>query len=189
MFSHLATISHINLDAFSHLMVPHAFWLTGREYYTINIWSRSLASGGLDRGSPCGLNSVRCLWRLCRLLVTGLPPVEEKNQATYLYEVRVEPPVGWVDYWRVTCRCWLQTSARRPLQWNLSVSWIDHNDVCLPKMNLVEDIIKSSTTADLLPHLHELVDDKASNLDGQRWVQLTALLQRNVDLFLFSGQT
>ena len=55
------------------------------------------------------------------------------------------------------------------LQWNLSVSWTDHNDICPPKMNLVEDIIKSSKTADVLSYLHELVDDnKASDLDGQQ---------------------
>ena len=35
-------------------------------------------------------------------------------------------------------------------------------------MNLVEDIIKSSKTANLLPQLHELVDGKASDLDGQQ---------------------
>ena len=58
----------------------------------------------------------------------------------------------------------------------------------IQNMNLVDDIIQSSKTADL-HHLHELVDDKASDLDGQQWAQLTAALQRNVDLFLCTGQT
>ena len=49
-------------------------------------------------------------------------------------------------------------------------------------MNLVDDIIKSSKQ-------HQLVDDKASDLNGQQWTQLTAPLQRNVDLFLCPGQT
>ena len=50
------------------------------------------------------------------------------------------------------------------------MSWIDHNDIWHPNMNLVEDIIKSSKAVDLLPHLHDLVDDKASDcdLDGQQ---------------------
>ena len=54
------------------------------------------------------------------------------------------------------------------LQWNLSVIWIDHMMSGIQNMNLEEDIIQSSKTADLLPHLHELVDDKASDLYGQQ---------------------
>ena len=53
-------------------------------------------------------------------------------------------------------------------------------------MNLVEDIIKSSKTADLLPHLHELVDDNASDPGNN---ELTVALQRDVDRFLCPGRT
>ena len=69
------------------------------------------------------------------------------------------------------------------------MNWIDHNDICHPKMNMVEGIIESSKTSNLLPHLHELVYDKASDQDGKQSAQLTAALQRNVDMFLCPGQT
>ena len=56
-------------------------------------------------------------------------------------------------------------------------------------MNLVKEILQRENPPKPLPHMHELVNDKASDLDGQQWAQLTAALQSNVDLFFCPGQT
>ena len=45
------------------------------------------------------------------------------------------------------------------------MSWIDHNDI-IDKLG--GGHYKILQAADPLPHLHELVDDKASDLDGQQ---------------------
>ena len=90
-----------------------------------------------------------------------------------------------MEYWHATCWCGLWTSARRPLYTVELLCELDWSYWYLPSKNeLGEDIITSSNTANLLPHLHALVDDTASDLDGQQWAQLTATLQRNVYMFI-----